>query len=868
MKSSLIRKKYLDFFESKKHKIIESDSILVKNDPTLMFTNAGMNQFKDIFLSQRTSDFLRIANYQKCLRVSGKHNDLEEVGHDSYHHTMFEMLGSWSFNDYFKEDAINWAWEFLTEVCSLDKKRIYVTVFEGDKKDNTGFDKDSFEIWKKILPEKQILKGSKKDNFWEMGITGPCGPCTEIHYDNRPNNDRENISGKSLVNQDHPAVIEIWNLVFIQYNRTSDLKLIPLDSQFVDTGMGFERLCMIMQNKQSTYETDLFHSLISNLCQQINYNYGKNAQKDIAVRVIVDHIRAIVFSIADGQLPSNNKSGYVIRRILRRAVRYAYTFLDIKKPFLFSLVPTLANQLGDYYQELIREQDMIVNVIQNEEESFLKTLEAGLKRIEDLINNNKNDISGKHTFELYDTYGFPIDLTQLILKEKGLEFDINEFEREMNKQKERSKKAAEKDVGDWIIVHKDSPIVFSDYNTLEKKVKILKYRKVKEKNEVIYHYILDSTPFYPEGGGQKGDIGVIENELDSLNIINTIKENDVILHCSNQIPNDLKKNFMAKLDKANRLLCSKNHTATHLLQESLKNVLGNHVEQKGSLVDNKHLRFDFSHYAALSKKEIILIEKEVNKKVMQNIALQVHLNIPFEKAKKMGAMMLFGEKYGDKVRVIQFDSSKELCGGTHVKTTGEIGLFKIYSESSISSGIRRIQAYTGENALNFINERLNILENISLVTKNKNPFEAVEKLIFENKKNNKEVKDLKREKNNNLIRDLKNKEVSINNIRFISAKTSLTADDIKQIMFSFRKEKDLIVALTAIHQNKATISILFSENLIKEGFNANEFIKEACKDINGSGGGQNFFASATGSKISGIDDALKRIKMLLNKKTS
>ena len=783
MKSSLIRKKYLDYFESKKHKIIESDSILVKNAPTLMFTNAGMNQFKDIFLSQRTSDFLRIANYQKCLRVSGKHNDLEEVGHDSYHHTMFEMLGSWSFNDYFKEDAINWAWEFLTEVCSLDKKRIYVTVFEGDKKDNTGFDKDSFEIWKKILPEKQILKGSKKDNFWEMGITGPCGPCTEIHYDNRPNNDRENISGKNLVNQDHPAVIEIWNLVFIQYNRTSDLKLIPLDSQFVDTGMGFERLCMIMQNKQSTYETDLFHSLISNLCQQINYNYGKNAQKDIAVRVIVDHIRAIVFSIADGQLPSNNKAGYVIRRILRRAVRYAYTFLDIKKPFLFSLVPTLANQLGDYYQELTREQGMIVNVIKNEEESFLKTLEAGLKRIEDLI--NKNDISGKDTFELYDTYGFPIDLTQLILKEKGIEFDINEFETEMNKQKERSKKAAEKDIGDWIIVHKDSPIVFSDYNTLEKKVKILKYRKVKEKNEVIYHYILDSTPFYPEGGGQKGDIGVIENDLDSLNIINTIKENDVIIHCSNQVPNDVKKNFMAKLDKANRLLCSKNHTATHLLQESLKNFLGNHVEQKGSLGDNKHLRFDFSHYAALSKKEIILIEKEVNKKVMQNIALQVHLNIPFEKAKKMGAMMLFGEKYGDKVRVIQFDSSKELCGGTHVKTTGEIGLFKIYSESSISSGIRRIQAYTGENALNFINERLNILENISLVTKNKNPFEAVEKLIFENKKNNKEVKDLKREKNNNLIRDLKNKEVSINNIRFIYAKTSLTADDIKQIMFSF-----------------------------------------------------------------------------------
>ena len=744
MQANTLRKLYLDFFKSQQHKIAASAPMVVKNDPTLMFTNAGMNQFKDIFLGDSEPKELRVANSQKCLRVSGKHNDLEEVGHDTYHHTMFEMLGSWSFGDYFKEDAINMAWEFLVDVCQLDKDRLYVTVFEGSSEENLEKDNESFNFWKKYLSEDRILNGNKKDNFWEMGDTGPCGPCSEIHFDNRTDSERLKISGQSLVNKDHPQVIEIWNLVFMQYNRFSDGNLRSLPNNHVDTGMGFERLAMIMQGVKSSYDTDIFQSIIQAIATKAKMNYGDNEKQDIAMRVVADHIRAIAFSIADGQLPSNVKAGYVIRRILRRAVRYAYTFLNLKDPFMHELVEVLANHMGEHFPELKSQKELIQKVIKEEEDSFLKTLADGLKKIEQITQKATGEISGKQVFELYDTYGFPSDLTALILREQDLSFNKAEFEIAMKEQKDRSKQAGVIKKGDWIVLIENETVVFVGYNDLETEVKITRYREVKSQDGVQYQLVFNITPFYPEGGGQVGDTGIIENSNESIAIVDVKKENKLIVHFTDALPNDVSANFAAKVNAADRKASARNHTATHLLHESLRTILGEHVAQKGSLVNPSYLRFDFTHFSKIEKSDLQKIEASVNAKILANILLNEHNNLSLSKAQELGAIMLFGEKYEDLVRMIQFDTSKELCGGTHVKATGEIGLFKILSEGSTSSGIRRIEATTAENALNYLNEKEILLNELGGIIKNKDLKAGAQQLVASNKQLEKQLVDLKK----------------------------------------------------------------------------------------------------------------------------
>jgi len=863
MKANILRALYLDFFKSKQHKIVSSAPMVVKNDPTLMFTNAGMNQFKDIFLGDSDPKDLRVANSQKCLRVSGKHNDLEEVGHDTYHHTMFEMLGSWSFGDYFKEDAINWAWEFLIEVCKLDKNRIYVTVFEGAQEDKLEKDNEAFNMWKNHLPEDRILNGNKKDNFWEMGETGPCGPCSEIHFDNRTDEERVKVSGADLVNEDHPQVIEIWNLVFMQYNRFSDGNLKPLPNSHVDTGMGFERLAMIMQGVKSNYDTDIFQPIIQAIAKKAGLKYGENEKQDIAMRVIADHIRAISFSIADGQLPSNVKAGYVIRRILRRAVRYAYTFLNLKTSFMHELVAVLSDQMGEQFEELKAQKDLIQKVVKEEEESFLRTLEDGLKRIEQITKNAKGEISGKQVFELYDTYGFPADLTALILSEQNLSFNQAEFDVAMKEQKDRSKQAGKIEKGDWTVLIEDEKEEFVGYKNLETEVKITRYREVTSKAGKQYQLVFNLTPFYPEGGGQVGDTGTISSPSESINIVDTKKENKLIVHFSDELPTDVNAKFSAKVNAIDRKASARNHTATHLLHESLRTILGEHVAQKGSLVNSSYLRFDFTHFSKIEKADLKKIEADVNAKILANIALNEHNNLPLKKAEDLGAIMLFGEKYDDVVRMIQFNTSKELCGGTHVNATGEIGLFKILSEGSTSSGIRRIEATTGANALNYLNDKEALLNKIGALVKNKDLKKGVEQLITTNKTLEKQITTLKKANAANVKDDLLNSAVEVNGIRFISQEVEMEAEDMKNVSFSLRKEENLAMVLAAKVDEKALLTVMLTDDLVANGMNAGAMIREIAKEINGGGGGQPFFATAGGAKPSGISAALEKAKGLI-----
>ncbi len=878
MKSAQVRETFLNFFKSKQHQIVPSAPMVLKNDPTLMFTNAGMNQFKDLFLGNSKIKYQRIANTQKCLRVSGKHNDLEEVGHDTYHHTMFEMLGNWSFGDpanqsggYFKKEAIEWAWELLTEVYKIDKNSLYVTVFEGDETDKLPPDEESYNIWKKIIPEDRIFFGSKKDNFWEMGETGPCGPCSEIHVDLRIDSEKKQISGSQLINKDHPHVIEIWNLVFIEFNRTLNGKLNPLPAKHVDTGLGFERLSMVIQGVKSNYDTDIFQPIIQAIAKLSGTEYGKNEQDDIAMRVIADHLRAVTFAIADGQLPSNTGAGYVIRRILRRAVRYGFTFLGLNEAFINELVPLLVNEMGDVFPDIKSQQDLIIKVIIEEELAFLRTLSLGIKKFEQYISKKENNkiIDGNFAFELFDTYGFPVDLTQLMAKEKGWKVDMEGFNKGLNEQKNRSRKAAEINAQDWIILnYNTNETEFVGYNNLTSEVEIVKYRKVKTKNKEYFELILNKTPFYAESGGQVGDTGYLKSVEEKIIISDTKKENNLILHISDKLPSDLSKPLKAIVDAEKRLSTSNNHTATHLLHAALKEVLGDHVEQKGSLVDNNHLRFDFSHYAKLSNEDILKIEKIVNNKIRENITQIEKHNVPLKEAQEMGAVALFGEKYDEKVRVIIFDKnfSIELCGGTHVPATGQIGSFKIISESAIAAGIRRIEAITSNKAEEYYNSQNAIINELKNILKNpKDIIKGVKNLIEQNNKLQKQLSELNKEKVQNLEKDIKNKIEKINNINFIAQKVTLDAEAIRNLAFNLKNiVKNLFLVIGSEKDGKANLTVMISDDLVKNnGLHAGKIIKEIAKKINGGGGGQPHFATAGGKNPQGIPAAFEMAKKII-----
>ncbi len=870
MTSKEIRKAFLHYFESKQHKIVKSAPMVVKDDPTLMFTNAGMNQFKEIFLDLKTPEALRVADSQKCLRVSGKHNDLEQVGKDTYHHTMFEMLGNWSFGDYFKKEAIQYAWEFLTDIMRIDEDRLYATVFEGDKNDNLKKDTEAFNYWKRYLPEERILNGNKKDNFWEMGETGPCGPCSEIHIDLRIEKQRDKKAGFKLVNKDHPEVIEIWNLVFIQFNRKQNGVLETLPKKHVDTGMGFERLCMVVQNKKSNYDTDLFQPLIKHIEKLTGFKYGKNDDIDIAMRVVSDHIRTIAFSIADGQLPSNEKAGYVIRRILRRAVRYAYSFLNQNDPFLFKLIPTLIEVLGEQYPEISKQKDLIIKVTEEEEFSFLKTLDTGIKLFNDVLDklkkSGKKELDGKTAFKLYDSYGFPPDLTELILSEKNYTYDKNSFRKEMQKQKNRSKKAVKEQTEEWNVVFDDDIEEFIGYDRKEAKVRITRFRKAKVKGKNIYHLVFNLTPFYAESGGQIGDTGFIENENEKIEIIDTQKEHNLIIHYSKKLPKNLEANFNAVVDSRKQKDTARNHTSTHLLHYALREILGKHVEQKGSLVEDKKLRFDFTHYQKLTQEELKKIEFLVNSLIRKNIPLSEYRNIPMEEAKKMGAIALFGEKYADTVRVIQFGSSIELCGGIHVNSTGEIGVFKIVNESSISAGIRRLEAVTATEAEKYFAKlETTFLEIKQAIKAPKNLSKKVQKIVDDNKKLKKQVEHLQKEKIRYLKDGLKSSIKTKNGVNIIASKIDVPdANVLKQISFELKGElENLFLVLGSHIDNKAILSVMISKSLVDKGLDANKIIKEASKEIKGGGGGQPFFATAGGKNPNGINAAIdKCVKML------
>ncbi len=866
MNSIEIRNTFIDFFKSKGHKIVASAPMVIKNDPTLMFTNAGMNQFKDVFLGNATAQASRIADSQKCLRVSGKHNDLEEVGHDTYHHTMFEMLGNWSFGDYFKEEAIDWAWEYLTEVLKIDKSRFYATVFAGDKTDGTKPDEEAKKYWKKYLPEDRILYGSKKDNFWEMGVAGPCGPCSELHIDIRSEEEIKKLSGRELVNKDHPHVIEIWNLVFIQYDRKKSGKLEQLPSKHVDTGMGFERLCMIVQGKQSNYDTDIFTPLINNISEISGVQQKSSEKSDIAMRVIADHLRTIAFSITDGQLPSNTGAGYVIRRILRRAVRYGYTFLNMKDPFIYRLLESLIKVMGEAYPELKNQKEIITKVIKEEEASFLRTLETGIKLLDKIIEKTKSDgykiVSGKEVFTLYDTYGFPYDLTELILREKDLIIDRKSYDEAMNLQKKKSQTAASGDKEDWITLLEDDAEEFIGYDTLKTELKITRYRKVTEKKKDLYHLVFNYTPFYAESGGQVGDTGYIESEGEKTEILDTVNEHNVIVHISKKLPSNLNSSFKAVVNENKRNSIKRNHTATHLLQSVLREILGTHVEQKGSLVDTKHLRFDFSHYQKLTEEEILKVEAEVNKRIRKNIALDENRSVPMNEAVKMGATALFGEKYADIVRVIKFDDSIELCGGTHVQATGEIGYFKIISESAIAAGIRRIEAITGTESEKFIQKQIAEINTAkSLFKSNKNLPENIENLLQENSKLKKSIEKFEKENLKSIIENLKENVKEIDGINVISKEISISnAGMLRDIAFRLKSEiKNLYLITGAEISGKANLCVMISDEIIEtKKLNAGQIIREISKEIQGGGGGQAGFASAGGKNPKGIQNALKK----------
>ena len=871
MTSAEVRRTFLEFFKSKKHKIIPSAPMVVKNDPTLMFTNAGMNQFKDVFLGNSPVKYARVADTQKCLRVSGKHNDLDEVGHDTYHHTMFEMLGNWSFGDYFKKEAIEWAWELLTKVYGLDAENLYVTVFGGDEGDGLSPDDEALGFWKSFVPETQILYGSKKDNFWEMGDTGPCGPCSEIHIDLRSDDEKAKISGKDLVNKDHPQVIEIWNLVFIEFNRKVDSSLVSLPAKHVDTGMGFERLTMALQGKKSNYDTDVFQPLIQQIAKMAGINYGEASKADIAMRVIADHVRAISFAIADGQIPSNNKAGYVIRRILRRAVRYGFTFLDFKEPFINKLVPVLVGEMGAFFPELKSQQDIIGKVIAEEENAFLRTLAQGIKRFENYTDAHKDEsiIDGNFAFELFDTYGFPIDLTELMAREQHLKVDMDGFKKGLEEQKNRSRQAAEKDTDDWVEVRPGGDqTVFLGYDFLEADVEIMKFRKVKTKKESYYQVVLNKTPFYAESGGQVGDKGVLENDEEQIAISDTQKENDLIIHIIEKIPEDVSAPFVAKVDAEKRMLTMNNHSVTHLMHAALKSVLGRHVEQRGSLVDENRLRFDFSHFAKMTDEEIMRVEQIVNRKIREDILIDEKRNVPIEEAKAMGAAALFGEKYGEFVRVITFDPefSVEFCGGTHVPSTGRIGMFKIVAESAIAAGIRRIEAITANKVEELLYEQENLLNGFKEILKNqKEPLKAAQSLVDEKKALEKQLEELKNEKVATLKMVLKNKAENINGINFIAHKLDGDIQTAKNLAFQLKDiVDDLVFVIGNEADGKANLTVMISDNLVKEKkLNAGQIIREISKEIQGGGGGQPHYATAGGKNPAGIEKALQKAREII-----
>lgn len=873
MTSGNVRQAFLDFFTSKLHQIVPSAPMVVKNDPTLMFTNAGMNQFKDIFLGNSDPKQKRVANSQKCLRVSGKHNDLDEVGHDTYHHTMFEMLGNWSFGDYFKKEAIEWAWEFLVDVLKLDSNHLYATVFEGSSDDGLDMDVESFDLWKKFLPEERILKGSKKDNFWEMGDSGPCGPCSEIHIDLRTQEEKAKTAGKDLVNEGHPQVIEIWNLVFIQFNRRANGSLEPLPAKHVDTGMGFERLCMAIQGKQSNYDTDVFQPIIQEISRQCGIEYGKDLKTDVAMRVVADHLRAVSFSIADGQLPSNVKAGYVIRRILRRAVRYGYTFLNFNEPFINKLVPILANQMGKWFPELTAQQELITKVIFEEEQSFLKTLDTGIRMLDGIMDKaskkGENSISGQDAFVLYDTYGFPFDLTELILREHNFTVSKSDFEKEMQVQKERSRSVATVETHDWVELEPNTETQFVGYDLLETEVKIIRYRTVKQKGKEQFHLVFDKTPFYAESGGQVGDMGTITSPTEKIQIVNTIKENNLTIHLVNKLPTDAKSKFTASVDIEKRTSAANNHTATHLLHHALREVLGTHVEQKGSLVHPDYLRFDFAHFQKMSDEEIRQVEKMVNIAIRENTSLDEHRDVPMDRAQEMGAMALFGEKYGDAVRVIRFGESVELCGGTHVNATGSIGLFKIVSEGAISAGIRRIEAITAQKAEDYLYQQIDFIKDLKALMGNPPDLKvAAEKLLNENTSLKKQVEAHSKEQVKNIKSSLIANATSKNGASIIAQKVNIdTADSIKDLAYQLRNEvKDLFLVLGAEFNGKPMLTIMVSDSLIEaKSANASTIIREAAKEMKGGGGGQPFYATAGGKDASGIDKAIAKAVELFEK---
>ena len=871
-KSGEIRKAFLDFFKEKDHQIVPSAPMVIKGDPTLMYTNAGMNQFKDIFLGNEPVKWARVADTQKCLRVSGKHNDLEEVGHDTYHHTMFEMLGNWSFGDYFKEEAIDWAWEFLVDRMGIDPSRVYATIFEGSKADNLERDDDSAGFWKKHLPADHILDGSKKDNFWEMGDTGPCGPCSEIHVDLRSNEEILKVPGRDLINMDHPLVIEVWNLVFIQFNRLLNGALEELPDKHVDTGMGFERLCMVLQGVFSNYDTDIFRDIISGIEIFSGKKYGPDEKVNIAMRVVADHLRAVAFAIADGQLPSNNKAGYVIRRILRRAVRYVYTFLDVKEPLIYRLVEVLKNIMGEPFPELAAQQQLIEKVIKEEEESFLRTLSTGIKMLDEIILKIKNkkgeEMSGKDAFILYDTYGFPLDLTALIAREHGLKIDEEGFNTGMQKQKERSRSAARLETGDWIELRKIDKSNFVGYDMLETEVKIARYRKVFEKKKVYYQLVFDQTPFYGESGGQAGDSGYISSGDEKIYIFNTRKENNLIVHLTEKLPANPESLFFATVDPESRIQTANNHTATHLLHAALRTVLGDHVEQKGSLVNAEYLRFDFAHFTKMTDKEIEEVENIVNDNVRKNTPLEEKREIPLQQAREMDAIMLFGEKYGENVRVVKFGDSVELCGGTHVKATGQIGLFKIVSESAIAAGVRRIEAFTGRKAEIFVNEQIKILKNIKEIVKgSKKVLESIAELVNKNSELSERLEAFNRERVKMIARELKSKMTTETGINIISGIVKVeNAGMMKDLAFLLKREVDnLFLVLGAEIEGKPNLTLMISDNIVRDrGLNAAAIILEAGREIKGGGGGQKFYATAGGKDSRGLHTALDKVLSYLH----
>ena len=874
MTSQQIRKQFLDFFQSKQHLIVPSASIVLKDDPTLMFNNSGMAQFKEYFLGNATPKSNRIADTQKCLRVSGKHNDLEDVGFDTYHHTMFEMLGNWSFGDYFKKEAISWAWELLTEIYKIPKENLYVSVFEGSTEDNVPFDQEAWDIWKTFVPEDRIILGNKKDNFWEMGDQGPCGPCSEIHVDLRSDAEKAAVSGKSLVNNDHPQVVEIWNNVFMEFNRKADGSLEKLPAQHVDTGMGFERLCMALQGKTSNYDTDVFSPLITKLEEITNKKYTSDDVKNIsneqdktniAIRVVVDHIRAVAFAIADGQLPSNTGAGYVIRRILRRAIRYGFTFLDTKEPFIYKLVAVLANQMGAFFPEIKSQLGLVTNVIREEESSFLRTLDQGLQLLEKVILETKTtEVDGEKAFELYDTFGFPKDLTALILKEKGMTFNEADFEKAMQIQKKRSRAASEISTEDWTILIPGYQETFVGYDTLYNEVKITRIRKIDSKKEgVLYQIVLDSTPFYPEGGGQVGDKGTLKSVNETIEIVDTKKENNLILHFTKLLPADLNATFFAQVNPTLRSESQSNHSATHLMHQALRAILGTHVEQKGSLVNPTYLRFDFSHYSKVSDVELQQVEDFVNARIKDQLPLIERRNIPIKQALDEGAMALFGEKYGDSVRAIKFGESMELCGGTHVKNTADIWHFKIKSESAVAAGIRRIEAITNSGVKNYFAQQDSTLHQVTEILKNpQDVVKAIAALQEENLKLKKQTEQFTKEKAKGLKTELSAQLEEINGIRFLSTQVDLSSDGVKDLAYDLGSlHTNLYLVFASLNDEKPMLSCYISKELVSQkGLNAATIVRELGKHIDGGGGGQAFYATAGGKNAAGIGLALQNAK--------